>query len=115
MYTTPSSQRPSGLVIITHPYHPLCGQQVEIIRICRGDDPTLVVQYPDGLHGVIATSWTDYATPQGFDLPSTPPHLLDFGGLCRAVQLIDRLRREGRYPAVDDGDKTCPPDDKSYD
>ena len=100
---------------ITHPYHPLYGQQVEIIRICRGADPALVVQYPDGLHVVIAMSWTDYASPQDFDPPSTPPHLLDSNGLCRVVQLIDRIRREGRYPAPDDGVETCPPDDDRYD
>jgi hypothetical protein len=106
------------LVTIIHPYHPLCGQQVEIIRIHhRGADPDLVVQFPDGLHAVIAMSWTDYATLQGFafDPPSTPPHLLDFDGLRQAVQLIDRIRQEGRYPAANGRDKTCIPGDKSYD
>lgn len=116
MHTTPSSQRPSRLVTITHPYHPLRGQRVEIIRICRGADPDLTVQFPDGLQTVIAMSWTDYATPQGSDPPSTPPHLLDFDGLRRAVQLIEHMRQEGRYPAADDdGDGTCPLNDEGYD
>lgn len=99
---------------ITHPYHPLCGQQVEVVRVCRGADPDLTVQFPDGLQTVIAMSWTDYATPQGFDPPSTSPHLLDCDGLCQAVQLIEHMRQEGRYPA-DDGGETCLPNHKSYD
>ena len=99
---------------ITHPYHPLCGQQVEIIRIHhRGADPDLVVQFPDGLHAAIAMSWTDYVTPRGFELPSAPPHLLDFDGLRQAIQLIDRIRQEGRYPAANDRDQTCASRDES--
>src|SRR6266700_5225917 len=38
-YTTPSSPRVSGWVTVTHPHHPLYGQQVEIIRVRRGADP----------------------------------------------------------------------------
>src|SRR5260221_3785475 len=38
-YTTPSSPRVSGWVTVTHPHHPLYGQQVEIIRVRRGPDP----------------------------------------------------------------------------
>ena len=106
MYTTPSSQRPSQCVTITHPYHPLCGQQVEIVRIHRGPDPDIVVQFPNGLRAVIAMSWTDYATPPGFDPPPTPPHLLDFDGLYQVVQLIDRIRQDGRFPTQESRDET---------
>jgi len=114
-YTTPLSQHPPQFVTITHPYHPRCGEQVKIVRVCRGADPDITVQLSDGLHVVVAMSWTDYATPQDLAPASTPPHLLDFDGLRQAVQLIDRIRQEGRYPAADDGDKICPPNDKSYD
>ena len=101
---------------ITHPYHPLRGQQVEIIRIHhRGADPDLVIQYPDGLHAVIAMSWTDYIAPQGLDPPFGPPHLLDFNGLHQAVQLVDLIRKKGHCPTADDRDKTCTSDDESYD
>jgi hypothetical protein len=40
---------------------------------------------------------------------------LDLDGLRQAAQLIDRIRREGRYPAADDGNETCTPGDVSYD
>jgi hypothetical protein len=102
-------------VTITHPYHPLCGQQVEVICVRRGTDPDLVVRLPDGLHTAIAMSSTDYAAPPDCDLPSVPPHLLDLDGLCQIVQLIDHIRQEGRYPAADDEDKACNPGGLSYD
>ena len=113
--TTPLSQQPSQFVTITHPYHPLCGQQVKVIRVCRGADPDITVLLPDGLHVVVSMSWTDYATPQGCASPSSPPHLLDFDGLRQAIQLIDRIRQEGRYPALDDEGRTWTSDDESYD
>jgi hypothetical protein len=103
------------LVTITHPYHPLRGQQVEVICVRRGTDPDLVIRLPDGLHAAIAMSSTDYAVPPDLDPPSVPPHLLDFDGLRQVVQLIEHIRQEGRYSAADDGDKTCTPDDVSYD
>jgi hypothetical protein len=104
-----------GLVTITHPFHPLRGQQVEVVFIRRGSDPDLIVRFPDGLHVAVAMSSTDYAAPPDVDPPLDPPHLLDFDGLRQVVQLIDRLRREGRYPIVADGDEPCPPSDTGYD
>jgi hypothetical protein len=98
-YTTPSSQHISGLVTVTHPCHPLFGQQVEIVRIRRGTDPDLVIRLPDGLHIAIAMSLTDYAGP-GADPAPSPLHLLDFEGLCHIVQLIDRMRKEGHCPSA---------------
>ena len=90
---------------ITHPFHPLRGQQVEIIRIRRGTDPHLIVRLPDGIHAAIAVDWTDYATPSDLEPPSVPPHLLDFDGLCQVVQFIDRIRQRGQKPASDGEDK----------
>ena len=98
-----------GLVTITHPFHPLCGQQVEVVRIRWGSDPDLIVRLSDGLHAAVAVDWTDYATSANLDPPSVPPHLLDFDGLCQAVKLIDRIRQEGHHPATDDKDESCTP------
>ena len=60
-------------------------------------------------------SWTDYAASSDPDRPFTPPHLLDFDGLCQAVQLIDHIRQEGRCPTVGHGDETCSSADVGYD
>src|SRR5436309_649542 len=66
-HTTPLSPRVWGWVTVTHPYHPLCGQQVEILRVRRGPDPDLIIRHLDGYHGAIAASWTTYASaPDAF-------------------------------------------------
>jgi hypothetical protein len=44
-----------------------------------------------------------------------PPHLLDFTGLCQAVQFIDRIRQDDRYPTADDGDGFGTPVSDGYD
>jgi hypothetical protein len=85
-------------VTITHPYHPLYGQQVEIIRVRRGRDPDLVVRLPDGHHAAIAMSWTSSSPPAPLEAPPITPHLLDLNGLRQIVQLLEHIRNEGRYP-----------------
>ena len=46
-------------VTITHPYHPLKGQQVEVVRVLRGPDPDLIVRFPDGRHTAYAQTLDD--------------------------------------------------------
>ena len=85
-----------GFVTITHPHHPLYRQRVEVLRIRRGIDPDLIVRLPDGLHGAVAMSWTDYVGDS--DLPSddaTP--LLTLTGLRDLVALIDQWAQQQRY------------------
>ncbi|MBU1752151.1 MAG: Y4bD/Y4pK family protein [Chloroflexi bacterium] len=92
---------------ITHPFHPLYGQQVEVVRSRWGADPDLIVRLPEGGHVAVAVDWTDYAAATEFDRPPGPPHLLDFAGLAQARQLIDRICQESRGPAPGDGAETC--------
>jgi hypothetical protein len=63
----------------------------------------------------VAMSWTDCASPGDLNPPPTPPHLLDLDGLRQTVQLIDRMRQEGRCPATDRGGEACISGNKSYD
>ena len=92
--TTTSSCSPSGFVTIIRPNHPLCGQQVEIIRIRRGIDPDLIVRLPDGHHVAIAMSGTDYANPGQFAVSLSIPHLLDFQGLHQTAELVEHMIRQ---------------------
>lgn len=87
--TTPSSPRPEGWVLITHPHHPWHGQQVEVVRIRNGPDPDLIVRLPSGRHVAIAMWYTDYAGAPDVDASAAAPALLDISGLRQIVKLLD--------------------------
>lgn len=84
--TTPKRDATYKKTKINHPYHPRCGEKVEIIRKCRGDN--ILVQTSGGERIVVATGWTEiYAERKG--AASAPAHLLDYCGLRQACELID--------------------------
>src|SRR5204862_2845901 len=88
-HTTPPSQPSLGFATITHPHHPLCGQQVAIVRLRRGASPDLIVRLPDGNHAAIAMSLTDYGgASEQQPATSAAPALLDLEGLRQAAALI---------------------------
>jgi len=87
------------LVTITHPHHPLRGQQLPVVCVRRGESPDVIVRLPDGSHAAIALSATDYALDSSISLPPVhASHLLDLQGLRQIAQLIDGLRKQGRFP-----------------
>jgi Family of unknown function (DUF5372) len=84
-------------VTITHPHHPLRGQQLPVVCIRRGERPDVIVRLPDGNHAAVALSATDAAAHSS--LPSLPTsHLLDLQGLRQMAQRIEGLRQQGRFP-----------------
>jgi hypothetical protein len=97
--TTLSSQSASGCVTITHPHHPLRGQQLPIVSVRHGESPDVIVRLPDGSHAAVALRATDYVADPSVPLPSAAAsHLLDLQGLRRLAQLIDGFRRQGHLP-----------------
>jgi len=88
-------------VTVIHPHHPLCGQQVEIIRVRRGPDPDLIIRHVDGYHGAIAASWTSYASAAADALASQKPPLLDLEGLCHLAHCVERLEERSRHALKD--------------
>ena len=85
---------------VTHPHHPLYGQQVEIIRVRRGPDPDLIIRQVDGYHGAIAASWTTYASTSD-ELVGEKPALLDLEGLLQVVHLVKQLAERCSIPLED--------------
>ena len=78
---------------MTHPHHPLRGQRVQVVRVRRGPDPDLIIRMPDGYHGAIAASLTDYAGESEADPGLTEPPLLSVEGLWQIAQFIEQQRR----------------------
>ena len=102
---------PLGWATITHPFHPLRGQRVEVVRMRRGgSEPELIIRLPDGLHTPVAMSLTDYATPPELNPAPGPLPLLDVEGLRQMVQLIDHLRQQSA-----DLSGPCSEQEPSYD
>jgi hypothetical protein len=84
-------------VTITHPHHPLRGQQLPIVSVRHGESPDVIVRLPDGSHAAVALGATDYAAdPLAALPPVAASHLLDLQGLHQLAQLVDGLRRQGR-------------------
>jgi Family of unknown function (DUF5372) len=100
--TTPFTKPTLDWVTVTHPYHPLHGQRVQVIRVRRGPDPDLIIRMPDGYHGAIAASLTDYAGPVDLDLSTAEPPLLSVEGLCLIAQWV-RQQRESQSQRGDHG------------
>jgi len=98
-HTTPASQSISESVAVTHPHHPLYGQQVAIVRLRQGANPDLVVRLPDGTHAAIAMHLTDYAGASTPQPAPVSPHLLDLAGLRQVVQLLQTIRQDRRWPS----------------
>ncbi len=93
--TTPSQSSVEWVTII-HPCHPRYSQRFKVVGLYRSDEFRIVIQLPDGLHIQIPAAWTDYATPLEGALPTAPCHLLDLDGLRQVIQVIDRIRCDGR-------------------
>src|SRR5258707_3015944 len=67
-----------------------------------GPDPDLIIRMPDGYHGAIAASLTDYAGTPEADPSSTEPPLLSLEGLWQMAQFIEQQRHLHPLP---DGDE----------
>jgi Family of unknown function (DUF5372) len=77
-------------VLVTHPQHPLFGQQLQVVRTQQSINAELdlIVCLPDGTHAALAVSCTDYQVGHPIvPVPADTP-LLDLEGLRRLAQLI---------------------------
>ena len=77
-----------------HPHHPLYGQRVQLIRVHRGPDPDLIIRMPDGYHGAIASSLTDYAGASETASQLREPPLLCIEGLWQIAHFIEQQRQQ---------------------
>ena len=90
--TTPLPKPSSRFVKIIHPYHPRCGETVEVVRTIHSEpEPDFIIRLADGLHAAIAMSWTDAGDPMSV-IPVDNPPLLDLAGLRHMVDLVKHFK-----------------------
>ena len=89
-HSAASSSDDLGFVVVTHPFHPLIGQRLEILYLKRRAGDTVFV-CSGGVGGQITVpqAWTDRSEPAG-------EHRLSMAGLAalaavtRALGVVDR-------------------------
>ena len=81
-------------VTVMHPFHPLHGQKLEVVKVLRGKDSKIVVRLPDGKHSRMLREWTDYDASKVDRTLTNHPCLLDVKGLREIVQIINNIKTE---------------------
>ncbi len=92
---TPYDNQPSGWAEITHPFHPLRGQNFQVLKSkksCGAD--ILSLRDSSGMLHAIPRDWTNLAKPSSF-LDSSPA-ILHFDSLLALANLIKELSHENR-------------------
>jgi hypothetical protein len=95
--TTRLSDTPYAQVTITHPFHPLRGQQVEVLSVHdRAGEADLWVSLPDGTTALMAMNATDYATSEATMAMNRTGPRVDWVGLQALGRLLEPLRRKAQ-------------------
>ena len=76
-------------VVLTHPCHPLIGQELAVLHYrTKGDRPSVVVELPDGSVQAMPLSWTDRAAPSPHQIGLSGDSCLSGLALVELVQLL---------------------------
>jgi hypothetical protein len=88
-----------GSATITHPYHPLRGQQFRVLKTRRvAGKPTLIVEGTAGGSFAVPLAWTDRGAPSPWsDLKKLPP-ILYVPHLWSLLELVDSLVQVPHQP-----------------
>src|SRR6201981_2324844 len=88
-HSAASSSDPSGFVVVTHPFHPLTGQRLEVLFV-KKRGPAAVFVCSGGFSGQITLpeSWTDGGEPPAARRLSADG-LAVLDTLVRAIRVVD--------------------------
>lgn len=81
-------------VTVTHPFHPLRGQKLELVKVPRKANSKLTVRHPEGRAFRIPRDWTDLETQQAKPSQAPPDRLLDINGLCTLAKIISNIKAQ---------------------
>jgi hypothetical protein len=91
--TTPSSNVLLGYTRISHPFHPLVGKSLEVLRRQRvAGTETLTLRHPAQGALTVPREWTDLADPDPLFRPGQPLPRLDPELLLELAALLRQLR-----------------------
>lgn len=88
-------------ITVTHPHHPLRGQQLELVRVLQGVDSKLFVRHPEGRCFRIPRDWTDFEDRQAAHPVAPPERLLDISGLREVTVIISSIQNESSSSQTD--------------
>ena len=94
-----------GWAEICHPYHPLRGHRLEVLKERRlaGVDTLILRDLERGTFSV-AREWTDWADLSRYDLLTLPPRRLAADSLFELAALLDELSTSS-HSALEKGQK----------
>ena len=86
-----------GWAEIRHPYHPLCGQRLEVLKQRRvaGVDTLILRQSQYGTIS-IAREWTDWADPSVYEMLGWPTGHFEAESLLRLVTFLEQLQGDSK-------------------
>jgi len=87
----PGPDDPRRRFRITHPFHPLCGQEFEFVTFRHNWGEDRVYFYDQsGKLAAVPVSWTDYLPPHPFVAVSAGRSLFRFEDLIKLAELLER-------------------------
>jgi hypothetical protein len=82
-------------VVLTHPTHPLRGQPLVVLHFRpKGDQPSVVVELPDGSVQAIPLAWTDRGAPSPHQMAASTDGRLSGLALLDLVRLLEAWERK---------------------
>ena len=83
-------------VRITHPCHPLCGQEVPALHFqLKQEHPVVAIEHADLTVQYIPLSWTDHAAPDPHQLGQSDGARLSGLALLDVVDLLKQWKNQG--------------------
>jgi hypothetical protein len=86
---------PPTEVTVTHQFHPLHGEKLEVVRVLRGKSShLLVLRSAEGKSIQMRRDWTDYKDVRGDEERPLSSLLLDITCLREVVKIVKRLEEQ---------------------
>jgi Family of unknown function (DUF5372) len=91
------SNQPLGSAEVTHPFHPLRGQKLVVLKVRTVSGvETLSVRHPDLGSVAMPRDWTDWGCPGTSATSSNNSLMVDVFGFAELARIVDSLTRDSK-------------------